>query len=308
MGKLDTLKVAAFVLRDLKSDERVYKQEIVKSASKKLYEAKTGRPFIKYASDTWSGYIFGDSARKNGVGSYDEKNIFNKGLNMIGRAFGNKDSIAEYANSSYFKDNPDARDAYIKRKGSGWFANDAQTDLNTQQLRQRANAQRESYRNDMANAMATQDNAIVNDKERYIKNEMKNWETANANISETQDQLYNNSGLYGGPGGLGYNVGGPAGHRPLMATNKFGWTIGGGGMWGPGARGYGYGGRGYGYGGRGSVYARGGMGGYYGRGGYGGYGGYGAPGAGTYPGMGPVMGGRATYRPGGPGSVRTWGW
>ena len=312
MGKLDTLKVAAFVLRDLKSDERVYKQELVKAASKKLYELHTGTPLVKYAVDSDASFWGKDIEDDPSASRYDRRGWLGRTINWWGRV-GNsinrdwgKAAVDEYANS--IKD-PAERERYIRSRAVDRWGNDlGKTDQENIAI-DRANRARDKSWQAAATHLDTVNKGIVDDTERELKREQTRWEATGNKIGDAQDRLYNNGGLYGGPGGLGPNVGGPQLHRPLMATNRFGWTIGGGGMWGPGARGgyggYGYG-RGYGYGGRGSVYARGGMGGYYGRGGYGGYG-YGAPGAGTYPGMGPVMGGRATYAPGGPYATRTWG-
>lgn len=298
MGNLDTLKVAAFALKGLKANERIYKQELVKAASSKIYELKTGEPFVKRAASSTLGWWLGEDSTANGGknGEYDTYNAFQKGMNWLGRAFGRDDSTAIYANSSYFSNNPEARDKYLQDAASKnhWFGSKTE---NLQNLRERADAGKAEWSDRMGRAKAQQDKDYVGASEKYMDTYDKGIRDNMANLQKRQDRLYNNSGLYGGPGGLGYNTGGPADHRPRQYGPYGGGFSGGRGMGYGGRYGGGYGGgyagRGRGYG---SVYSRGGYGaggyrnGYYGGGGpygggYGPYGGgYRAPGPGSYPG------------------------
>lgn len=283
MGNLDTLKVAAFVLKDLKNNERVYKTALVKVASKEIYEAKTGEPYMeKDAAETYAGWWLGEDSTANGGknGKYDTYSALGKGLNWMGRFFGNSDSIATYANSSYMSNNPEARDKYLQGWG-GARVFGGRVD-NVQALRDKADAGKAEWSDRIGRAKAQQDADYVGASEKYMDTYDATIRDYQNKLQNRQDRLYNNAGLYGGPGGLGPNVGGPANHRPrVYGPYGAGWSGGmpiGRGMYGGGMYGRPYG----------SVYSRGG---------YGGYGGGMMYGGGMY---------RMPPYGGGPGYRQTW--
>lgn len=289
MGNLDTLKVAAFVLRDLKNNERVYKTALVKVASKEIYKAKTGRPYMeKAALSGWAdfgnavaqftpvGWAMNlwdngkkDSTDPDAKGEYDTYSNWQKAKNYWGRAFGRQDSQAIYANSNEFA-NQSARDAYLNERATA-------NKYNLQDLRDKADNNLADWNERKARSLDRGQSQLREADEAYNAAEDSAIRDRQNRMQRRLDRMYNSPGLYGGPTGLSPHVGGPASYRPRTygpyATGWYGGTP-------LGSRpGYGYGGRPYG-----SVYSRGGYGGrgyggyggYYGRG-YGGYGGYYGP-------------------------------
>lgn len=275
MGNLDTLKVAAFVLKDLKDNERVYKTALVKVASKEIYEAKTGRPYIeKEAGIFRDNWVFGyDSTNPKAKGEYDTYGILGRTGNYIGRMFGNENSQIAYANSSNFKDDA-SREQYLRDR-SKWFNNNS--DKTFERKLDSANSAQAQWSDRIGGAAArAQENyrAYDNGARTYRINERNRHDEA---LRRSDERMFNSPGQYGGPGGMSPRMVGPyAGPygRPYgmpYAGAPYGRPYGAypGGAYGrPYGSVYsrgGYGGRGYG--------GYGGYGGYYGRG-YSGYGGY----------------------------------
>lgn len=277
MGNLDTLKVAAFVIKDLKNNERVYKTALVKVASKELYEVKTGRPYIeKDAGILRDNWFFGyDSTNPKVKGEYDTYGAFGRIGNYLGRAAGIESSQIAYANSSNFKDDA-SREQYLRDRAQKGWTKDWKGDFERKLTGANAAQNQWSDRLGGASAKAQENSRAYDNGSRTMHiNEMNRHGDA---LHKSDEIMLNNPGPYGGPGGISPRTGGPY-------TGPYGRPYGSPYTGAPYGRPYGaYPGGVYGrpYG---SVYSRGGYGGrgyggyggYYGRG-YGGYGGYYGPG------------------------------